>query len=60
MAVTALSGVVETEPPPVRLVGKVALGAGAYVLTLLPADHWIRKNLFAMVKCMRCAFGGVS
>jgi hypothetical protein len=60
IAVTALSGILKAEPLPVRLVSRIAFGAGTYALTLLLTDHWIRDQLLDLVRRMRCALGGIS
>jgi O-antigen/teichoic acid export membrane protein len=60
ITVTALAGILATEPSPVRLVSSIALGACAYAVTLLLTDHWIRDQLIDLVRRMRCALGGVS
>jgi O-antigen/teichoic acid export membrane protein len=42
ITVTALAGIADTKPSPVRLASRIAFGAGAYAVTLLLTDHWIR------------------
>ncbi|MFL5284706.1 MAG: oligosaccharide flippase family protein [Rhodopila sp.] len=60
ITVTALAGIADTKPSPVRLASRIAFGAGAYAVTLLLTDHWIRDQLINLVRRMRCALGGVS
>jgi O-antigen/teichoic acid export membrane protein len=60
ITVTAMASILDTELSPVRLASRIAFGAGAYALTLLLTDHWIRDQLIDLVRRMRCAFGGVS
>jgi polysaccharide transporter, PST family len=60
ITVTALAGIADTKPSPVHLASRIAFGAGAYAVTLLLTDHWIRDQLINLVRRIRCTLGGVS